>query len=370
MSDFKKMQKIYIVPKSKAGYLSYFLIFIFCITLVYSCSTKGEVKKAGIDKGQVLVADAVILKGRGLENNVYTTGSLISNESIELKAPVAGMIMELNVREGEKVKTGQKLVQLDDREWQSQLHKFQAQLVVAEKNLERSASLLEINGISQEIVDQGEGNVAALKASIEEVKVKIDQSVVKAPFEGYIGLRSVSMGEFVTAGTAMASLVQSNPIKLDFSLPGKYASQLKAGQEVFFNVDGVVDTLKGVIYALEPKLDETSRTIRVRAKADNAKGLLFPGAFANVRVTLDLIKGAVVVPTEAVIPELNAQKVFIIKEGKAIGQQVNLGIRSGNFVQVTEGLVEGDTVMVTGLLQVHENMPVKVGEIVNNQNSN
>ncbi len=347
-------------------YLNKGLMFVFCTSLFYSCSIRGETGKVVPDKSQILVADVVVLKETGVENNIYTTGSLISNEFIELKAPVAGIIMEINFREGEKTEAGRKLVQLDDREWRSQLIRYQAQLAVAEKNLERNTSLLEINGISQEIVDQAEGAVAALKASIEEVKVKIDQAAVNAPFEGYAGLRNVSIGEFVSAGTSMGSLVQSNPVKLDFSLPGKYANQLKPGQEVFFTVDGVPDTLRGQVYAVEPKLDETSRTIRVRAWADNSGGLLFPGAYANVKVTLEKINGAVVVPAEAIIPELNFQKVFKIKNGRATEQRVKSGIRSGNFVQITEGLAEGDTVMVTGLLQVQEAMPVKAGGIVNN----
>lgn len=354
--------KIYLL-KPKDIQLFYFLNLLCFTSIIYSCATRGENKKAEKSTSQALIADAVVLKEVNLENNVFTTGTLISNEFIELKAPIAGTIIKISIREGEKVNAGQKLVQLDDREWQAQLRRFQAQLSVAERNLERNQSLLEINGISQEIVDQAEGTVAVLKANVAEIQVKIDQASVEAPFDGFVGLRSISIGEFVTAGTSMASLVQSNPIKLDFSLPGKYASQLRPGQQVNFGVDGAPDTLIASIYAVEPRLDESSRTIRVRAKAKNNRGNLFPGAFVNVKITLDLIANTVVVPTESVIPELNVQKVFLIRDGKAVGQNVDLGIRSGKFVQITGGLEAGDTVLTTGLLQVQEGQPVKAGEI-------
>src|SRR5690606_8738446 len=149
------------------------------------------------------------------------------------------------------------------------------------------------------------------------------------------------------------------------SLPGKYASQLRPGQEVYYTVDGIPDTTKAFIYAVDPRLDPTSRTVRARAKAENPNGKLFPGSFADVRVNLEKISNAMVVPTEAVVPELNGQKVYKVKNGKALGQPVNLGIRSGRAVQITDGLVEGDTVLVTGLLQVREEIPVRIGQIIN-----
>ncbi len=343
------------------------LIIIYFLTIIQSCSSRGENKKVEKNSDQTLEADVVILKNENIENNVFTTGTLISNEYIELKAPLAGMIMEIKLNEGERVKTGQKLVQLDDREWQAQLIRYQSQLKVAERVLSRNSALLEINGISQEMVDQSEGNVETLKANIAEIKVKIDQASVRAPFDGRVGLRNVSLGEFVTAGTSLISLVQGNPIKLDFSLPGKYANQLRTGQRVRFVVDGITDSLSAEVYAIEPRLDAESRTIQVRARADNSEGKLFPGAFANIKVTLDVIENAVLVPTEAVIPELNTQKVFVIENGKAVSKMVRLGIRSGKNVQITDGLQEGDTVMVTGLLQVRENFPVRAGSIINPQ---
>lgn len=324
-----------------------------------SCNSEEGPKLNGGTRSNVLEVDYVVVQPQPIVNSLQVTGSLIPGESAQLSTQAAGKVQSISFEEGEKVKKGQSLLRIDDREWQAQLQRYQAELENAGKDLERKRALSEVKGVTDAELEASQLKVQTLKANIQETRVRLNHATVTAPFNGRIGLRSVSPGSYISAGSPVAMLVQDNPIKLQFNVPERFASQLRVGQPVRFSIAGSDENFEAEVYATEPMISESTRALRVRAKADNSEGKLIPGSYADVVVTLDSIPDALMVPTEAIIPELNNQLVYLINNGKAEKVQVKTGVRQPKMVQITSGLQAGDSVMVTGLLQVRPGIPVK-----------
>ncbi len=339
------------------------LYLILFSLLLLSCSDKQEQKTGKEQKNAPMAVDVVILTPKKLERSLQTTGSLLPNEEVELKAQVSGKIMNIGFKEGRMVEKGQMLVQIDDRARKAQLNRYEAELELAKKNLSRKEELLKVSGVSQEEVDQAANQVATLKANIQEIEAYIDNARIEAPFSGIIGLRRVSPGDMLQQGTSVAQLVQRDPVKLDFTLPEKHSGQIKPGQQVNFTVTGKKDTFRARVSAMEPMIDPSTRSLKVRAVADNEHGHLMPGAFADITLSLGQSDSALMVPSEAIERELNEQMVWLIKKGKAQKVEVETGMNLERSIQLTAGVSVNDTVMITGLLQAQQGMPVTVRNV-------
>lgn len=340
------------------------IINILAISLpivLFSACSSDDATQNDRRGGGVMEADYVIVKPLGVSNEISLSGSLMPAESAMLSAQASGKVIEILFDEGQKVEKGQILVKLDSREWLSQQNQLKAELATAEKDLERKQSLAEIQGVSAAALDDAKLRVATIKASKDEIDVQLDYATIRAPFSGTIGLRSISVGAYLAAGSPVAQLVKLNPLKLEFSVPEKYASEIAVGQSVSFTIAGSRDVFAGTVYATEPAISENTRALRIRANVPNEKGMLIPGAFADISMSLDSIPDGLMIPTDAIVPRLNAQLVYIFKNGKAQEVQVETGIRKTATIQIIEGLSESDTVMVSGLLQVRNGMPIHPG---------
>ncbi len=293
-----------------------------------------------------------------LDNAIVTTGTLMANEEVDIVSELAGRVTTIGFDEGGTVRAGQVLLKINDDELQAQLRKAEANLKLAKDDSDRKEQLLAVSGISQEQFDAAHAQLTGLQAEAEELRARIAKSTIRAPFNGKVGLRSVSEGGFVGTNTMIAKLQQINPIKVEFAVPERYGRMMKNGTAITFSLEGDTATYVGKVYAVDPSVDATTRTVKVRARSDNKDGHLLPGSFAKVDVRLDRISDALVVPAEALIPDIQGQKVLVIKDGKATSQRVMTGIRSANTVQLTSGAQVGDSVLITGLLAVREGMPV------------
>jgi membrane fusion protein (multidrug efflux system) len=202
--------------------------------------------------------------------------------------------------------------------------------------------------------------VNVLESELELVEARIEKTRVRAPFSGTIGLRNVSEGSYISPQTRIATLQSTNPIKIDLSVPEKYSSRLQPGAPISFTVRGSEETYEGRIYAIEPQIDPNTRSLRLRARAPNAGGALRPGAFADVTVVFDTIEDALTVPSFAVLPELGGQQVFVVRNGVAQPQSVEIGVRTDSTVQVTSGLSLRDTVITSGIQQLRPGLPVRI----------
>jgi membrane fusion protein (multidrug efflux system) len=311
-----------------------------------------------------LLVDVFVIKADTLDNKIFTTGTLIPNEEVELSAESPGIIQELYLNEGATVRENELLVKINDRDLQAQLTRAEFRLKLAEERERRQEQLLSKGGISQEEYDATLNEVNVLRAEVSLIKAQIEKTEVRAPFSGILGLKYVSDGSYISPTTRIATLQDIDPIKLDFSVPERYAAQVKVGSNITFSVQGIDEELSATVYAKEPRINTETRTLQVRARSENSKGALLPGAFADLELTLDTINGALLVPTVSLVPELQGQKVFLLKNGVVQPQSVETGIRTDRKIQITNGVQAGDTVLTTGLLQVRPGMKVTVNSVV------
>lgn len=306
---------------------------------------------------------ACIVKPEKLSNQITASGTIRANEDVQLQPELSGKIVQINFTEGSKVSKGQLLVKINDADLQAQYKKLQLQYSLADQTMKRQKQLLDINGVSQQEYDMAQSSYNTIKADMDFATAQILKTEIRAPFDGVIGLKNVSEGAFVSPTTIIASIQQIDPVKIDFAIPERYSYFLKKNGEVIFNIEGVPGDLKGQIYAVEPKIDMTTRTVQVRAICPNSKNNIYPGAFAQVKIQLSDIDAAIMIPTEAIIPDINGQKVFIMKNGKTLYARVETGIRTEAKIQITKGLKVGDTVLTTGIMQLKPDAQVKITDL-------
>ncbi|SHM61320.1 efflux RND transporter periplasmic adaptor subunit [Chitinophaga sp. CF418] len=316
--------------------------------------------KAGGAKN--LLVDAYVVKTTSLNETIEASGTLQSNEEVQVQAEITGRVTGLFFKEGTQVSKGTLLVKIYDEDLKAQLQKLELQRQLAKTTLERQENLLKINGISRQDVDVTRNQVSAYGADIEYTRTQLQKTELRAPFSGRLGLRNVSLGAIVTPTTIITTLQQIDPLKVDFSVPEKYRTAISQGDQVDFKVAGDQQTYKGQIYAIDPKIDLSTRTIKIRGLVPNA-GKLFPGAFARVQISLKNMPDAIMIPTQAVIPGTRDKKVAIADSGKAKFVIVETGIRNADNVQVTSGLNPGDTVITSGIMQLRPGMVLKYNEI-------
>jgi membrane fusion protein (multidrug efflux system) len=217
-----------------------------------------------------------------------------------------------------------------------------------------------MEGVSQEQYDASLNQLNTLKADRENLIAAIRKREIRAPFDGVIGLRYVSEGGYVSPTTRIASIQKVNPLKVDFAIPEKYSNQVAVGDLVQFTNDETRQKFEGRVYAIEPKIDQTTRTVQLRARCDNTFGRIFPGSYVQIDLRLKRISDALLVPTQAIIPVLKGQTVLVAKNNLALSVPVKTGIRTATSIQILEGLTAGDTVITTGIMQLRPGMPVTV----------
>lgn len=332
------------------------VVALLSATLLAACGGKTDAGKAA--ERTPMNVQVVVLQARALDHTLIATGTLLANEEVELVSEMAGRVTHIGFEEGGTVSAGQVLLRINDDDLQAELRQVQANLKVARDDEQRKEQLLAVNGISREAFDASAAARIGLEAHADLLQARIAKTVMRAPFSGSVGLRNVSVGSYIAPGTAIAHLRQLSPIKIDLAVPERNGRNLKPGVPITFTLEGDPTVHSATVYAKEPGVDASSRTVRVRARTANADGKLVPGAFARVELALERIPDAISVPTEAVIPDIQGQKVMVLRNGMAVSQRVDLGIRLPRAVQLTSGVQAGDTVLVTGLLAVRDSMRV------------
>ncbi|MEO5586006.1 MAG: efflux RND transporter periplasmic adaptor subunit [Flavobacteriales bacterium] len=300
-----------------------------------------------------------VLQPQMLDNTIEATGSLLANEAIEVRSEIAGRVTMIGFKEGGTVTKGQVLIKINDDDLQAQLRKTELAMQLASDDEGRKKQLLAVKGISQQAYDDSRITFQSAEADRDNLRAMIAKTIIRAPFSGKIGLRQVSEGGYVSPNTLITDLQQVSPMKVEFSVPERFGNEMAVGKKIIFILDGDSTRYSADVYAIDPAVDVTSRTITVRAHNPNANGKLRPGAFAHIVVELSKVPKALMIPTEALIPDIQGQKVLLIKGGKATSARVETGIRTNTEVELASGVQPGDTVIITGLLQLREGMPVK-----------
>jgi membrane fusion protein (multidrug efflux system) len=340
------------------------VIFLLALPKLNLFKDKEEVASGQTGgRGAKLSVDALIIKPALLDNKLNVTGSVLPNESLELKSEVSGKITSILFREGKQVRKGELLVQTNDDEIEAQLEKQKYNRKLNEDNEFRQRKLLEKDAISQEEYDNALNRFKTTEADIRLLETQLAKTKIQAPFDGVIGLRFVSEGAYISPSTIIATLYNISPAKIEFAVPSRYSSQVAPGKKIRFTIENDLKLYDGEVYAIEPRIDPDTRTLKLRALAENKQGNLLPGQFVKVEVILGSISNALLVPTEAVIPEQAGKKVFILENGKAKEVFVETGIRTANSLEILTGLKANDTLLTTGILQLKPGMEVVISKL-------
>ena len=314
--------------------------------------------KAG--KNKSMTVTGIVVKSQTFDNNLSLSGSLEANEQVEIRSEVSGIVEGIYFKEGSNVGKGQLLFKVNDLELRAQLAQARTKQGLASENERRAKLLLQKEAISQEEYDVARADYKLAQAQIQLIQAQIAKTSVRAPFSGKIGLRSISPGTYITPSILIAKLVNIGKLKITFSVPEKYANQIRVNSNLSFTVTGSTQSYSAKVYAIEPEVQIATRTLQVRALAENKDGKLLPGTFANVELPLDIIKDAIVIPTEAIIPVQDGKKVFISNNGKAKEVMVETTTRTDASILVLSGLKVGDTVLTSGVMSLKDDAPVKV----------
>jgi membrane fusion protein (multidrug efflux system) len=296
-----------------------------------------------------------------IAEEVVAIGTLRSNESVMLRPEVAGRVAEFGFAEGSVVAAGTVLVRLDDSIPRAELAQAEAELELAQANARRAQDLYARGAGSAVARDQAVATLRTTTAAVELGRARLEKYRLVAPFDGIVGLRRVSLGAFVNVGADIVNLESIDPIKLDFRVPEVFLARVSVGQRLAVTVDAFPDrTFPGEIVAIDPAVDPVGRSIAVRASLPNRDGLLRPGLFARVRLTLREEPQAILVPEAAIVPFGGRMLVMKVVDGKAQPQPVTLGLRREGRVQVTEGLAPGDVVVTAGQMKLQPGAAVAV----------
>jgi membrane fusion protein (multidrug efflux system) len=347
---------------NKRSFTIVVIVVIVLVALIYlkpKSKNGAEAQKKNSAASSAVVAIDVIHPVQ-MNNTIQVAGSVMANEEVDLKPETNGKIEKLFIQEGATIKKGDLLLKIKDADLQAMLEKQNYQIRLSKENESRQKRLLEIQAISQQEYDVAMNQLNTLKADAEVLKVQISKTEIRAPFDGVIGLKYVSEGSFVSGTSRIATIQDMDPLKIDFSLPEQYIHSIHIHDSILFTVPGSDKEFAGLVYAIEPKIDPATRTVQVRAVYPNKQHLVFPGSFASVRLIMQKIQNAILIPTQAVIPTLKGNKVFICKNGKAVPQNIEISTRTEDKIRVTKGLAPGDSLIVTGIMQLKIDMPVKV----------
>jgi len=347
---------LFFTKKINICFLSIFIILGF-----FSCTKKNQAGPGtpGRKTGPVSV-EVKVVQPELLLNTVSATGSILANEKAEIRPEISGRIIKILFEEGATVQKNKLLVKMNDSDLQAQLKRNEAQAMLLQSDEFQKRKLLEIKAISQDEYDAAKSLMLVNQADKQLLESQIAKTEIYAPFTGKVGLRSVSVGNYIASNTLIATIQQLDPIKIEFDVPEKYSSFIKPGLDINFAIDASDSVFMAKVYAIESAITTETRTLKVRALCSNRANLLNPGTFARVNMILERFPEAIKIPSEAILTVIDGNAVFVCKNGKAVTIPVKTGIRTDYEIQITQGLSAGDSLITTGLLQLTNGASIMV----------
>ncbi len=338
------------------------LSVVVCAAAVAACSNADSTEEGAGGPGggpPGMPVEAAVAQRDTVVDAIYATGQIEAVQSVELRPEVDGRLREILVREGAEVAEGTPLFKVDDAELRAQVARLEAERDLAEQALQRTRELLEQNASSEADLERAEANGRSARAQLDLQQVRLDRTLVRAPFAGIVGERFVSVGDYVNTATRLVTLQTVDPQRAVFQVPERYAQRLRVGQEVTFSVAALPNTeFVGVVDFVDPVVQLPARTITVKAEVPNSGRDLRAGMFIEVRLATDMRPEAVIVPEDAILPLQGAAFVWAVVEGQATRRQVELGVRMPGFVEILSGVEAGEQVVVGGLERLSEGAPV------------
>lgn len=344
------------------------LVIVVIGVIVYPKLTDSNITKNETilkqDGKKEIIVNGIVAEYTKINRSVFATGTLLGDEEIELKSEISGRITKMNLAEGTKVKKGDLLIKLNDNDLQAQLKKAIERLKLLELTESRQRQLYEKQGISRQDYDIALSELSTQKAEIDYLKAMVERTEILAPFDGTIGLRYVSEGAYITPTTTIASLQKIDYLKIDFAVPQKYFSNISKGSLLNFKVPPDTNSYEVSVLAVEPKIDEMTRTFKIRGRFNNSQKNLIPGSYAEVTIITDENPNTFLIPSISLIPDLESEYVLLYQNGKAVKRNVRTGVRNPEQIEIISGISIGDTIITSGIMQVKPGDALKV-EVTN-----
>lgn len=308
---------------------------------------------------QAASVETVPVTVRDLEETIEATGSLQSNEGIVLRPEIAGRIAEISFAEGRRVEQGQPLVRLDDEVYRAELAEAEANLALSKTNYQRMKELADEGIVARQSYDEALSRLSADQAKLDLARAKLAKTQIAAPFSGFLGLRKIALGDYVNPGQDLVNLENTDPIKVEFRVAEIHLAQLRLEQKIRVAVDAFPGRVfDGEIYAIDPRVDDSGRSVFIRAEVPNEKGTLKPGLFARVSIVVGRRTKAILVPEQAIVPQGSALFVFRAENGAARMSEVKTGLRQNGFVEIIQGLSRKDAVVAAGQMKIRDGSPI------------
>ena len=342
---------------------------IILIFFISSCGSKSKDSTSNKKEGPKanahasLSVEGFLVNTSVLNSSIEIAGSLLPFEETEIHPEVAGKVVMLSIKEGNVVKRGTLLARLFDGDLQAQLHKLSVQLQIAKKTQERQDELLKIGGISQQDYDLSLLNVSTIQADMQILQASIDKTIIRAPFDGKLGLKNISIGAYITPLTVLTTIRQVNKLKLEFSVPEKYTPKVVIGNNVSFSTEASERKYNAKIVATESGITQENRSLIVHAVVENTDKNITAGSFAKVIFDMGNNNNAIMIPTQAIIPQARDKKVIIYRGGIAEFNTVVTGTRDSAKVEILSGLAPGDTIITTGLLSIKPGSEINLSSL-------
>lgn len=353
------------VKEMKKRWITILLMGMVCFILYWwlFLNQKND-KPPATDRSKTeLSVKVLLIKAQDSESAIYSVGNLLPNESVILMPEVSGRIQAIGFEEGQIVKTGDLLVKISDTDLQAQLLKLEHRKKLAADKEYRQRMLLENNGISQQEYDIVLNDLNLILDDIHYTRAMIEKTEIRAPFSGKTGLRKISSGSYVSVGTEIASLVNAEIIKIETQIPEEYASQISRGDSLEFQLKNSKIWYRAMIYAVEPQVNPNTASLLIKASISNKRDNLLPGLSVDIRIISRSEKPSIFIPSWSLIPDIEGQKVFLCRNGKVEEKRVAIGHRDSRRIEVTDGLVPGDTLIISAILQLRSQLKVKIEKI-------
>jgi membrane fusion protein (multidrug efflux system) len=332
--------------------------------LIWGISYRNQTPVAqqpGMGGPPALPVEALPVRLDTVIESASAIGTLDANESVVIRSEIAGRVGAIRFQEGQFIKKGEILLDLDPTEFQAQVAQIKATVELNRMNFERAKQLHKEELISQQGYDEIETKLKESQASLALAQARLDKTTIRAPFGGRLGLRQVSLGDYVQPGQTVVNLEDLSSLKVDFRIPEIYLVRVKTGQRVDVQVDAFPDrAFSGKIYAIDPRIEEASRTILIRARIPNPDSQLRPGMFARVSIVLGERANAILIPEQAIVPMGQDSFVFRVVDGKAALTKIKIGLRRVGEVEILEGLTPKDTVVTSGQMKIRDGATVMI----------
>ena len=347
---------------------------LFSSVLLFSCQSKKKkenqlIQKSAASNRGPIRADAFIAASKQMVDNLEIGGTIVANQSTEIRSEVTGRITGIYFKEGAFVSKGTLLIKLYDADLQAQKQKLLVQIKVADANRNRSEQLVKIGGISKQDYETTMLTTASAKSDLAVLETNIRKTEIRAPFSGKLGLRMVSTGAYVSPATVLTTITEMSQLRIDFTVPEVYIPKISLGQLVNFRVEGGNRTYAAKVIATQSNITANTRTLQVRAMVQGNQSGLLPGNFATVTINFEPDPNAIMIPTQAIVPQARGKRVFVYQNGISKAVDVTTGLRDSANIQITSGLNVGDTVLITGLLSVKPDGKVMLGNVINGTQS-